>query len=106
MVDAKSVLGILDFLRVSRQQRAKIVEDVAIESVKALHTKYAIKLSNSTCTKREPDPAKWRQAERQQPLSMAPSTRTTPTSLADATASGGDAQTTTMERRDYDGRSW
>jgi hypothetical protein len=45
MVDAKSVLEILDFIRVSRQKCAKIVEDETIESVKALyslHTKYAI----------------------------------------------------------------
>jgi hypothetical protein len=36
MVDVKSVLEILDFFRVSSQLRAKIVEDVTIESVKDL----------------------------------------------------------------------
>ena len=35
---------------------------------------------------------------------MTPSTRTAP--RLDATASGGEAQTTTMERRDNDGRRW
>ena len=35
---------------------------------------------------------------------MTPSTRTTP--RLDAAASGGEAQTTTMERRDNDGRRW
>mgnify|MGYP006978522195 FL=1 len=43
MVDAKSVLEILDFLRVSRQRRAKIVEAVTIESVKALYSLHQIR---------------------------------------------------------------
>ena len=43
MVDAKSVLEILDFLRVSRQRRAKIVEAVIIESVKALYSLHQIR---------------------------------------------------------------
>jgi hypothetical protein len=43
MVDVKSVLEILDFLRVSTKRRAKIVEDVAIESVKALYSLHQIR---------------------------------------------------------------
>jgi hypothetical protein len=43
MVDAKSVLEILDFLRVSRQRRAKIVVAVTIESVKALYSLHQIR---------------------------------------------------------------
>ena len=42
-VDAKSVRDILNFLRVSRKHRAKIVEDVAIESVKALYSLHQIR---------------------------------------------------------------
>jgi hypothetical protein len=43
MVDAKSVFEILDFLRVSKKRYAKIVEDVAIESVKALYSLHQIR---------------------------------------------------------------
>jgi hypothetical protein len=43
MVDAKSVSEILKFLRVPRDQRAKIVETVAIESVKALYSLHQIR---------------------------------------------------------------
>jgi hypothetical protein len=38
MIDAKSVSKILDFLQVARDRRAKIAEDVANESVEALHS--------------------------------------------------------------------
>jgi hypothetical protein len=40
MIDAKSVSEILDFLQVAQDRLAKIVEDVVIESVKALHSLY------------------------------------------------------------------
>jgi hypothetical protein len=43
MVDVNSVLEILAFLRFSTKQRAKIVEDVAIESVKALYSLHQIR---------------------------------------------------------------
>jgi hypothetical protein len=43
MIDAKSVLEILDFLRVSRNRSAKILEDVAVESVKALYSLHQIR---------------------------------------------------------------
>jgi hypothetical protein len=43
MVHAKSVLEILDFLRVSRQRRTKIVEDVTLESAKALYYYHQIR---------------------------------------------------------------
>jgi hypothetical protein len=43
MVDAKSVLEILDFLRVSRKQRAKIVPMEDVESVKALYSLHQIR---------------------------------------------------------------
>jgi hypothetical protein len=43
MIDAKSVFDILDFLQVARDRRVKIAEDVAIESVKALHSLHQIR---------------------------------------------------------------
>jgi hypothetical protein len=43
MVDAKSVLEILDFLRVSRQRRANFVGEVIIESVKTLYSLHQIR---------------------------------------------------------------
>jgi hypothetical protein len=43
MVDVNSVYEILDFLRVSTKRRANIVEDVAIESVKALYSLHQIR---------------------------------------------------------------
>jgi hypothetical protein len=42
-IDAKSVSEILDFLQVAQDRRAKIVEDVVIESVKALHSLHQIR---------------------------------------------------------------
>jgi hypothetical protein len=43
MIDTKSVSEILDFLQVAQDRRAKIVEDVVIESVKALHSLHQIR---------------------------------------------------------------
>jgi hypothetical protein len=43
MVDAKSVSEILDFLGIAKKRRAKIVEDVAIESVKALYSLHQVR---------------------------------------------------------------
>ena len=43
MVDVKSVSKILDFLQVCPKRRTKIVEDVAIESVKALYSLHQIR---------------------------------------------------------------
>jgi hypothetical protein len=48
IVEAQSVLEILDFLRVSRQQRAKLAEDVTIESVKALYSLHQIRYHQGT----------------------------------------------------------
>ena len=43
MVDVNSVSKILDFLQIPQRRRAKIVEDVAIESVKALYSLHKIR---------------------------------------------------------------
>ena len=43
MVDAKSALEILNFLQVPRKRRATIVEEVAIESVKALYSLHQVR---------------------------------------------------------------
>ena len=43
MIDAKSVPEILNFLQVPRVRRARIIEDVAIESVKALYSLHQIR---------------------------------------------------------------
>ena len=43
MVDKKSVCELLNFLRVPRERCARIVEDVALESVKALYSLHQIR---------------------------------------------------------------
>ncbi len=43
MIDAKSVSEMLDFLQVAQNRRAKIAKDLAIESVKALHSLHQIR---------------------------------------------------------------
>jgi hypothetical protein len=42
-IDPKSLSDILDFLQVARDRRVKIAEDVAFESVKALHSLHQIR---------------------------------------------------------------
>jgi len=43
MIDEKSVSEILNFLQLPRDRRARIIEDVAIESVKALYSLHQIR---------------------------------------------------------------
>jgi hypothetical protein len=43
MIDEKSVSEILNFLQVPRDWRARIIEDVAIEPVKALYSLHQIR---------------------------------------------------------------